>query len=354
MERDAGPLVCAALGAARRRIVGRRSEGRRPRHRPGRDGGGRRDRARCRQRRQGAGLYRDEPARARYRRGRHGDRRAGAACRPGRSGRRGRARGDRGRDGPAACERAGIRSRGAAIGNHRGVAAIFPARRGRDRLGRCRRLHGASGRCGERRLVRRGVLVRRRRLRDGGAGSQYRVRRRGDASQHGAGAGRRGIRPRQSPLLRGRTEGLPHRVGRACELLQEQRSPGGPRQLLGGGAGTGRGAPRRQHALSRHALREARLRGVHPARAGVVRVRLQTRTHPAPAGAPAARHRLGQLPRLLRRRNRAHRLRRARPQRVHREPDGRFDGAVGVAARQGRHADLHAREGARLLFGRSP
>ncbi|MYK59697.1 MAG: conjugal transfer protein TraF [Rhodospirillaceae bacterium] len=88
---------------------------------------------------------------------------------------------------------------------------------------------------------------------------------------------------------------------------------------------------------------------MHPPIAGLVRVRLEARAHPAPAGAAAAWAGLGQLPGLHRGRGRAHRLRRARPLRVHPGPDGRLAGAGRDASRGRRDAIGHAGPGARLL-----
>ena len=79
------------------------------------------------------------------------------------------------------------------------------------------------------------------------------------------------------------------------------------------------------------------------------RVQSVARADPAGAGPQAARPRLGRLPRPHRRRDREHRLRAARPFRVHREPDGRGHGARCLAAGFGRHRGCHADPHPRLL-----
>ena len=94
------------------------------------------------------------------------------------------------------------------------------------------------------------------------------------------------------------------------------------------------------HYLGRYLLQEGP-RGVRAPQARLVRVRLQARAHPAPAGKAAARHRLGKLPGPHGRRDRAHRLRPARPLRVHGKPRGRIEGAFDLASRGGRHAGDH-------------
>ena len=149
----------------------------------------------------------------------------------------------------------------------------------------------------------------------------------------------------------GKRRGLHHQAVRARQLLQELGAAGRPRQLQRGGAGARGGAqPPGQHPLSGEILREAHLlRGVHPPGARLVRVRLQARAHPAGTGAQAARGRLGLVPRPDGGRDRDHRLRGARPLRVHREPRGRRPGARDRPARGGRHAVAHDRPHPRLL-----
>ena len=141
---------------------------------------------------------------------------------------------------------------------------------------------------------------------------EHRIRERDDAAQHGGGAGRRRVRPRRHALLHRPAPRLPHQAVRARQLLQELRPAHRARQLLGVRARAGGGAQRRQHPLSRALLLEAHLlRRLRPPLAGLVRVRLQARAHPAAAGPGAARHRLVELPGLHRRGGREHRLRRA-------------------------------------------
>ncbi len=148
-------------------------------------------------------------------------RRPGAARRSRRSRRRGRADGGPGRDEPAPGDRAGERSGGGALGDHRGVAAIVGARRGRPRLGQHGGLRrGPPGRPG-RRVLRVRALVRGRGLRDRSLAVEHRIRERDDAAQHGGGAGRRRVRPRRHALLHRPAPRLPHQAVRARQLLQE-------------------------------------------------------------------------------------------------------------------------------------
>ena len=71
-----------------------------------------------------------------------------------------------------------------------------------------------TGGCGGRRDLRLGALLRRRRLRDRRLRRQHRLRRGDLSAQHGAGARRRGVRPRGHALLQGQAPGLPHQVVR--------------------------------------------------------------------------------------------------------------------------------------------
>ena len=97
-------------------------------------------------------------------------------------------------------------------------------------------------------------------------------------------------------------------------------------------------------------LREAHLlRGVHPPRARVVRVRLEARAHPPGAGAQPVGRRLGGLPGAHRRRGRAYRLRPAGSVRVYGRPDGGRKRALDRPARGGGHPGAHAHARARAL-----
>ena len=124
----------------------------------------------------------------------------------------------------------------------------------------------------------------------------------------------------------------------------------GLRQLLGLGEGACGRAQRRQHPLSRQILLKAHLlRHLHPPLTGVVRVRVQAWAHPPAAGPLPARDRLVELPGPYRGRDRGHRFREPGSLRVHREPDGRLDGAQRVAARRRRHRRGHAHPHPRVL-----
>ena len=145
----------------------------------------------------GAGLCRHGPARAEHRRRQSRRRRARPSCRSRRSGRRGGPRGGRGRDRPARAAGRGRRSRRRAWQGHRGQSGEPHPPGRRARIGQRHGLRrGPGGRRG-RRVLRLRALVRGRRLRDRRAAGQHRVRRGDDAAQHGAGAGRRGVRPRE-------------------------------------------------------------------------------------------------------------------------------------------------------------
>ena len=273
----------------------------------------------------------------------HGGCRPDPVGRSRRSGRGGRAHGDRGHGEPPRRGSAGGRSGGDALGTHRGVAAILRPRRRRacvrQRLG----LRGRAGRRASRRVLRERALVRRVGVRERLGAGQHRVRACHDPAEHGHGARRRGVRPRRHALLHRQAARLPHQVVRPRQLLQEQRRAGRACRLQCRGTGAGEGTQRRQHPLSRQVLLEAHLlRGVHPPVSGVVRVRLQARAHPAGTGAQPARGRLGRLPGAVGGRDRGHRLRAARPLRVHRQFDGRRDGARDRPARGGRYAVGHA------------
>ena len=115
-------------------------------------------------------------------------------------------------------------------------------------------------------------------------------------AQHGARTRRRGIRPREPALLPGRAARVPDPLGRAGELLQELGPSHRSGKLHRGRAPPGAGAPRREDALPRYALRQADIRGLYPTETCLVRLRLQARPHPSGSGAGAARDRLGQLP----------------------------------------------------------
>ena len=146
------------------------------------------------------------------------------------------------------------------------------------------------------RFLRLGQVVRRRGLRNHPFTGKHRLRGRGGQAQHGAGTGRRGIRPGEPPLLPGRAQIVPDQVGRAGELLQGLGPPHRSRRLHRGRAPPRAGAPRRENALPGHAVRQAHIRGLRAQGAGLVRLRLQARPHPSGGGAVAARHRLEQLP----------------------------------------------------------
>ena len=114
---------------------------------------------------------------------------------------------------------------------HRRRSAIPGAPRGRPRLGQRLGLRGGTGGRRGRRRLRWRALLRRRRLRDRAAAGQQRFRRRDHAAQHGAGARRRGVRPREAALLHGQAQGLHDQAVRARQLLQEQRFPRGACRL---------------------------------------------------------------------------------------------------------------------------
>ena len=159
---------------------------------------------------------------------------------------------------------------------------------------------------------------------------QHRLRRGRGPPQHGDRDGRRRVRPRHPPHLHRPAPRLHDPLVRMAELLHRLRLPDRhrPRRVHRERARARRAACRGHHPLSRRVLRQQHLvRHLPAVGAGMVRVRLPARPHPAPGGPLPARHRLGKLPRLHRRRDRAHRLRASRSLRVHRGPDRRRPGA---------------------------
>ena len=223
LDRHVRALLPDALDAWRHGGPCRGSEGGRPRHRPGGNGGGRRDRARRIEGRHGAGLCRDGPAGAESDGLGHGRRRPRASCRSGRSRRQSRPCGDRGHVDAARASGGGERSgRPTRRRNRRRSASLCPSRR-RPGFGQCLGLRlRTRGRRG-RRVLRWRALLRRRRLRDRPERRQHRVRRRHLAAQHGDRARRREVRPGRHALLHGHAPGLHHQVVRARQLLPQRR-----------------------------------------------------------------------------------------------------------------------------------
>ena len=167
---------------------------------------------------------------------------------------------------------------------------------------------------------------------------EHRVRERDDPSQHGGGAGRRGVRPRQLRFFTGQR--------RACHIklfgLANCCKNSGLLIGLGNCSASERELAEERNAGNTHylgqVLLEAHLlRRLHPPLAGLVRVRLEARAHPAAAGAGQLGIGWSKLPGLHGGGDRGHRLRPPRPLRVHPGPDGRLARALGVAAGRGRH-----------------
>ena len=282
----------------------------------------------------------------------YGGRGAGAPRRSARSRRQCRPRGDRGGDDAARPAGGGKRPGGRAGGDDRGQSAERRARRGRPRLrDRVRVRVGPAG-CRDRRLLRAGQVLRRRRLRDRAPKIQYRVRRGHHPAQHGAGARRRGVRPRGHALLQGQAAGLPYLFRGPGQLLQELRacwsaSPTARRPEtieLAEERNAGN-----THYLGKYCskrtffgicIRRSRAWCVFGSKLGRI-LQEQGRSQLGVGW--------GNCRGLHGRRDRGHRLRQPRPLRVHGKPDGRVDGTVGVAARCRGHRRGHAHPHPRLL-----